>query len=272
MGNRGRNRLPTPYLRGDDSRLALPVAEDQPMSQFEPLLTELQSVLGENLRSIVLYGSAVAGDYVPGVSGHDLLIVVERADAADLAALSAPLHRWQQKGNPPPHLFTRHELAASADVFPIELLDMQQSRRVLFGEDLLTGIKIDMPHYRMQLERELKTRLHLLRRQYLAASPDETRIAQLMVASISTFLVLLRAALRLYNDDVPPEKADALSRLTEHIPFDAAPLREILVMKTNGRPGETNVTELFHRYLIALDQVVFAVDRHLHPSATISAD
>ena len=141
---------------------------------------------------------------------------------------------------------------------------------MLFGEDPLAHVKVDMPHYRMQLERELKSRLHLLRRQYLAASPDETKIAQLMVASISTFLVLLRAALRLYNDAVPPEKADALSRLGEYGPFDSAPLREVLAMKTSGRPGESKATELFGRYLASLEQVVWAVDRHLHPLASES--
>jgi len=236
------------------------------MIQFNPLISELQSVLGENLKSVVLYGSAAAGDYLPGISGYDILIVVETAGAADLTALAAPLRRWQEKGNPLPQIFTRHELAASADVFPIELLDMQQSRRVLFGEDPLAHVKVDMPHYRIQLERELKARLHLLRRQYLAATPDETKIAQLLVASISTFLVLLRAALRLYNDAVPPEKADALSWLVEHVPFDAAPLREVMAMKTGGRPAEKKAIELFGRYLASLEQVVWAVDRHLRPS------
>ena len=58
--------------------------------------------------------------------------------------------------------FRPQELAESADVFPIELLDMQQSRKVLFGADLLADMTIDMRDYRMQLERDLKTRYLLL--------------------------------------------------------------------------------------------------------------
>ena len=130
----------------------------------EELIKELREALGPGLKSVVLYGSAAAGDFVEGVSGRDVLIVAERLGASELAALAAPLAHWEAAGNPMPQLFTPEELAGSADVFPIELADMQQSRRVLFGADPLTEIKIDMPHFRIQLERELKTRLLVLRR------------------------------------------------------------------------------------------------------------
>jgi len=52
-----------------------------------------------------------------------------------------------------------------------------------------------------------------------------------MVASISTFLVLLRAALRLYNDAVPAEKVEALNKLKEYVDFDPQPCRDVLALK-----------------------------------------
>src|SRR6187551_1379921 len=130
----------------------------------EELVTALHEEMGANLQSVVLYGSAAAGDFVPGLSGHDVLIIADRLGASELAALSKTLRSWERSGNPLPQLFTLQELADAADVFPIELLDMQQSRRVLFGFDPLADLKIDMGHYRGQLERELKVRLQLLRR------------------------------------------------------------------------------------------------------------
>src|SRR5262245_11370697 len=99
------------------------------MTKVEQLVNDLQAALGAKLKSVVLYGSAAAGDFVPGVSGHDILIVVEQLAADDLVALTVPLANWEQAGNPLPQLFTPDELNASTDVFPIELLDMQQSRR-----------------------------------------------------------------------------------------------------------------------------------------------
>jgi hypothetical protein len=234
---------------------------------LEHLIEELQQTMGPNLKSVVLYGSAAAGDFVPGVSGHDILIVAERLGAADLAPLAAPLARWEQAGNPMPQLFTPAELNDSADVFPIELLDMQQSRRVLVGPDPLGEMKIDMQHYRMQLERELKTRLLVLRRKYLACAGDNIRILRLMFASVSTFLVLLRAALRLYNDSVPADKVTALQQLTKHATFDPQPFRAVLDMKQHKQiPPPPEIQNLFDRYLSSIEQAVHAVDRHLSDS------
>src|SRR5262245_18783704 len=154
----------------------------------EQLLSDLREALGSGLKSVVLFGSATAGDFVAGVSGHDVLIVAEKLGFPQLAALAAPLARWTKTGNPQPHLFPAAELATSADVFPIELVDMQQSRQVLAGSDPIAEIQIDMRHYRLQLERDLKTRLLLLRRKYLDCEGRTSELLKLMTASVSTFL------------------------------------------------------------------------------------
>ena len=233
----------------------------------EQLVTALKEIMGPKLNAVVLYGSRAAGDFVPGLSGHDVLVVAERLGATELAAMSAPLAAWERAGNPLPQLFTPEELTAATDVFPIELLDMRQSSRVLHGTDPLAELKIDMQHYRAQLERELKVRLQLLRRRYVACSGNDQRLAHLMTASVSTFLVLLRAALRLYNDSAPVEKADALTPLTNYLKYDPQPLREVLDLRTRKSvPTAGELEKLFGRYLESIEHVVHAVDRHLHSS------
>jgi hypothetical protein len=231
----------------------------------DELVTALKGVMGENLRSVVLYGSSAAGDFVPGFSGHDILIIGQRLSAAELRALSPTLMDWEHDGNPLPQLFTSQELLDAADVFPIELLDMRQSRRVLFGPDPLDGLKIDMQHYRGQLERELKVRFQLLRRKYVMCAGDDARLAHLMASSVSTFLVLLRAVLRLYNESVPAEKADVLGPLAEYLTYDPQPIRMAVQLKTRKQqPGPGEMERLFGQYLQSIEQVVCAVDRYLH--------
>jgi hypothetical protein len=236
---------------------------------LEELVKTLHDALGERLKSVLLYGSAAAGDYLPGVSGMDVLIVAEPFGQPELAAIAPHLRQWERSGNPLPELFTPAELATSLDVFPIELLDMQQSRRVLFGSDPLASITIDMNDYRRQLEHELKTRLLQLRRSYLAAAGDEPRLARLMGASLSTFLVLMRAALRLYNDPVGPDKTGAIDRLAKHVQYDPQPLNEVLAYKkrqAEPQPGE--IQSLFARYLATIEQIVHAVDQHLREATS----
>jgi predicted nucleotidyltransferase len=233
----------------------------------EDLVKALQESLGDRLKSVVLYGSAAAGDFVPGVSAYDVLLVIDPLTAAELNAMSAAIIDWTETGNPTPELFTPDELARSADVFPIELTDMQQSRQVMFGDDPLAGLKVDLAHYRTQLERELKIKLLLLRRKYLAASGEPEHVEQLLLASVSTFLVLLRAALRLYNDTVPAEKAQALHELAERLQLDLSPIGRVMEAKISGLPTEPEtIQKIFAEYLAAIQQVVAAIDRHLHPA------
>ena len=119
-----------------------------------------------------------------------MLLVLDRLGLAELDAVAKPALRWAKAGNRPPLLFTPDQLAASANVFPIELLDMRQSHRVLFGEDPLADVTIEREHLRLQLERELKGHLLALRERYLLAGGNPQRVAELLTSTLSGFLVL----------------------------------------------------------------------------------
>src|SRR5712692_11281917 len=103
------------------------------------LVEKLKQAAGGNLKSVVLYGSAASGDFQPKHSDLNILCVLERLDGAELAKLNPTAAWWARKGHPAPLVFTPEELHRLADVFAIELLDIQASRRVLDGEDVLDG-------------------------------------------------------------------------------------------------------------------------------------
>ena len=119
----------------------------------EQLVEQLNRAIPGKLSSAVLYGSAAAGDFMPETSNYNVLLVMDGLGLAELDALSKPVAQWTKAGHRPPLLFTRGQLQASAEVFPIELLDMRQSHRVLFGEDPLADVRVNHEHLRLQLER-----------------------------------------------------------------------------------------------------------------------
>ena len=232
----------------------------------EELVEQLQKAMPGRLCSAVLYGSAAAGDFVAGTSNYNVLLVVDRLGVAELDALSKPALQWAKAGNRPPLLFTRSELKASADVFPIELLDIRQSHRMLFGEDPLAQITIRPEHLRLQLERELKEKLLALRERYLLTGGKPKRVVELLASSVAGFLVLFRAVLRLFQEDVPAHKVEALRLLAGHIRFDPQPLVQADELRHGRRkPREVVAQVLFDAYLTAIERVVEAIDRHLHP-------
>jgi hypothetical protein len=114
------------------------------------------------------------------------------------------------------------------------------------------------------LEYEMKARLIRLRQQYLGTGRDRKRIVQVLTGSLSSFLVLLRAALRLYRAEVPAKKIDAVDALAEHIAFDTGVFRAVEALKRGELPvREVNGDALFDRYLRALEDIADAVDRHI---------
>src|SRR5215213_2599842 len=105
------------------------------LSSLSGLVDDLRATHGDNLASVVLYGSAAAGDYVELRSDYNLLIALNRITPLDLRRAQAPMREWQRLGNPLPVYFTVEELNDAADVFPIEFHQMEKARVVLYGTD-----------------------------------------------------------------------------------------------------------------------------------------
>src|SRR5690242_18960633 len=83
----------------------------------------LHQGVGENLQSVILYGSAASGEFHPRFSNLNLLCILREIDFSLLASL-APTVAWGAgQKHPSPLLFTQQELERSADVFAIEFLD-----------------------------------------------------------------------------------------------------------------------------------------------------
>ena len=231
----------------------------------EQLTERLREVMPSGLRSVVLYGSAAAGDHLPGRSDYNVLVVADRLGVAELDALAGPARAWAKAGHRPPLLFTPAQLAASADAFPIEILDIQQSHRILFGEDPVAEIRVKPEHLRLELERELKAKLLDLRESYLLACGKARRVLDLLTESLSAFLVLFRASLRLYRDDVPTHKIEALRALARHVGFDPTVFLTVQELKEGRlKPKAVAADALFAQYLETIEEVADAVDRRLH--------
>ena len=101
--------------------------------------------------SAVLYGSAARGDYVPGWSDINLLLVVDGLAAEVLRGLGRGLGEWRKAAAEPPLLITRAEWARATDVFPIEITDMRAAHKVLRGADPLIGLEVSPADLRAAL-------------------------------------------------------------------------------------------------------------------------
>ena len=228
------------------------------------LVGKLRDGAGTNLLSVVLYGSAARGDFHAGHSDLNVLAVMQKLERNDLSDVHAAAAWWVKKGHPSPLFLTVHELNHAADVFAIELLDIQAAHRVLHGEDLIAPLKVPLHLHRLQVERELRNNTLRLRQHYLRHPADSRRTLELMTSSISTFAALFRHALMVLGEEAPPDKRAAVDRLAPALGFDPAPFHTILAVREGQkRERDIDVQATFDAYLACVSKVTEEIDRRL---------
>src|SRR6476660_719743 len=187
------------------------------------LIEDLKATHGDNLASVVLYGSAAAGDHVELRSDYNLLIALNRITPEDLRMAQAPMREWQRLGHPLPVYFTVEELSDAADVFPIEFHQMANARVVLFGHDPFEFVELSNANLRRQTEYELRSKLIQLRRLYIPASVSIEKLCDLMNDSLSSFAALFGAVLMLYGEDAPVAEPACVRATAKLLHLDPTP-------------------------------------------------
>jgi hypothetical protein len=149
-------------------------------------------------------------------------------------------------------------------VFTIELLDIQEHHRVLFGEDVVKSLSLAANLHRDQVEYELREKLALLRQHLLLATGNDSRMWDLLLRSVSSFATLFRHALIVLGDDAPVGKRDAVQALAKKTGFDASGILQVLdVRERKSSRKQFDVSGVFARYLAAVEYVAAAVDKML---------
>jgi hypothetical protein len=229
---------------------------------LDDLTTQLRSAFGPDLRAVVLYGSAAAGEHIPKRSDYNVLVIVDRFEADRLKPAGAVFRAWSGEGNPAPLILTTDEWRSSADIFPMEYADILERHRVLHGAPPFDGIEVSSADLRLQLEQQAMGKLLHLRRGALAAGGEGKAQLALLEASLSPIMIVFRAVSRLHQER-PATDNEALSRETaRRAGFDAEPFVRV-VRHVRGevtlRPAEAG--GVLDGYLQGMERLVGYLNR-----------
>jgi nucleotidyltransferase-like protein len=229
--------------------------------KLQQLVEHLREAHQDRLLSVILYGSGATGDHHEQFSDLNVLCVLKQVTPAELGASEPVFKWWRAQGNPSPLLLSDQEARTSSDCFPIEFKDMQERRRVLYGQDVMDGLSIDKSFYRAQIEHELRAKLLRLRQKAAGVLNDKQALLRLMIDSVSTFLVLSRHALLLAGVPTGFEKREIARNLASAgaspEPFDVL----LDVREQKKKTGDTDPELLFSSYLKEIEAMVAFVDR-----------
>jgi predicted nucleotidyltransferase len=228
------------------------------------VVERLHDAAKDNLESIILYGSAARGDFHEAHSDLNVLCILRSLRTAELARVAGVVKWWTTvQHQPAPLFFSSQELHRSADVFAIELLDIQQSHRVLYGPDAIAGIHVPMNLHRVQVEHELRTLLLRLRQHFLHETENQHELGAVLAKSFSSTLTLLRHTLIAFQEQPPNAPGDVFVRIAALTAADAAAFEAVRRLRDAKSLDRDAVLSVYDGYLAALEKVIAALDHHL---------
>lgn len=229
---------------------------------IDPALARIDAVLG-SAYSAVLYGSGARGEFLPGTSDVNLLLVCDSLGPALLRRLYPALAGLRDAHQPSPLLIEREEWRRAGDVFPIEITDMQHAAVVLRGADPVAALRVDRRDLRRALEAELRAKLLRLRQVYAlrAGEPKELGLAALRTAS--SVAALLRGAMLLHGATVAMQTLECLAAAESALAVPTGPVREF--WNHRGNRKYVCAPEMFEEYVSSVRAAVGVVDRFTIP-------
>src|ERR1700676_1991677 len=232
-------------------------------TKLNELVNRLKEGSSANLQSVILYGSAARGGYHPDHSDLNVLCVLGSLSIEEVSRVAPVVCWWAVDQKEPAALFfSAEELQPSAGVFSIELRDMQDSRRVLFGGDPIATLKLPVNLHRVQVEHELRTVLLKLRNAYLRSPGDPRELTPILRKSFSSVLTLLRHVIIALGEQPPADPRDIISRATALTHSNASAFKTILRLREHA-DAHVELAQVYGAYLAAVEAVIHALDQHL---------
>lgn len=233
-----------------------------PKKIFPGITADYKEIFGDDLISIILYGSAAGKDYRPGKSDINFMIVLSEEGIEQLDLAFKMVTKWQKRRVAVPLFLTENYVETSLDVYPIEYLNFQRNYRLVHGRDVLKGLKFVKKDIRLQCEREIKGKLLLLRETFLETSGKKNALKRLIVQSFPAFIAFFKALLYLKGKKIPAERRKIIKDAAKEFHLDSKLFENLLSIKEGRvKPGVMEINELFKGYLKEVRKLAKLVDK-----------
>lgn len=139
----------------------------------------IRSACESNATGLALFGAALEGGFDITRQAVRSVLVVREVRLTQLKRIALEGPGFGRDGYAAPLVMTADYIRRSLDVFPLELLEIQQKNVPLFGEVPLADATFDAKNVRLQCERDLKAVLIGLRQGVLASVGFDKMLAQI---------------------------------------------------------------------------------------------
>lgn len=210
---------------------------------LDGLLEALKKQLGRNLRAVLAYGSAVRGDFVPGRSDINLLLLLE---------VSTPeAHRvtgecFQGRSEYDLFILGNQGLERSLQVFAIKFRSIKRNYCVLHGDDPLAQWQPDEKLLRFLCEQSLRNLRLRAKRSYILMLNSPVRYTQYIASVVPGLFSDLSEALRCADHELPKSREARIPLIEKELGPEAAILKRLLELRKQTKPMQAEEIHTVH--------------------------
>lgn len=238
---------------GDSHWQALPPEVQETLRGY---LRDVTAIFGVNLQAVILFGSAARGEFLPGRSNLNLLLLVDKQDVESLDRYAKGHRRWAKEGIVVPLVVTDAELRSWPEVFPLEHLELRRHHFVLAGRDPFMQADPDQSRLVSACVQDMRGNLLRLRQRVLEGGASPEVIQLLLAMSVTALLACLRGLAYLKGSPAARYAEEVLASVESVIGVDCSAVAEAWRVKTGvSSPGKFELPRLLERYVATVEQL-----------------
>jgi hypothetical protein len=229
---------------------------------FPAITEDFKGIFWKDFLALILYGSGAAGEYIPGKSDINFLVLLTGEGMDHLDQAFETVAQWRKRKVATPLFMTEDDIMSSLDSYPIEFLNIKENHVLVYGEDILNKISFKAYPLRLQCERELKGKIFHLRSGFLETEGRAKPIRELIKVSLTAFISLFKALLFLKGIDIPAGRRDIIQAVARLYFVDPAIFLTCTDIKEGiDRIAASDMKAVFEAYLKEITKLSQVVDR-----------
>jgi predicted nucleotidyltransferase len=194
-------------------------------SRVEEWTKSLEKTLGDDLVGILVHGSVARGEYRPGESDVDAIVVVKEASFAILDAIANAMQLARYSARIEAMILTEGEIAGASDVFPLLYDDIKRCHFLVTGRDPFEKVEVHDTHRRLRVEQELREARIRMRRAVTDSAGAKEALGGAVTRKIKQVRAPLHALLAMKGITSKPDLSAVTDEACKHYGVDAALLR-----------------------------------------------
>ena len=205
-------------------------------SVLNEFVNSTKKAFGDDLRSVVLYGSGAEGQLRPA-SDVNVIVVLTKFDEQKADQLREPLRLAEAAIKLRAMFLLEQELQPATQAFAVKFADVKRRRRVLFGADPFAAISVTRDDSIFRLKQTLLNLILRFRESYISRGLREEQL----VATIANAAGPLRscaATLLELEGIAAPSPKEALEQISASLP-GAEKRNEELQLVSEARQSRT---------------------------------